>query len=228
MNPSQLASHIHGHTGPVMAQPTLLISYDGQTKKEIEFEYGKGTEIFHACGLTLNDQMFIFGGQIEKRQISRIEGCGIVRTKSNLSFDFIHGGCLTIDTKSMNSVETVETAWLCFSASNPSEYRKCRSLHFTYDEGNLNGVIENEEPDSDSEHSLTPLSKYKNQPFALGSFFEFDQIMTKKPNRSEMFDIKLRTWIPMPEIPFYPELYSFSCYRSITVNNALFIFGGWG
>ena len=78
-------------------------------------------------------------------------------------------------------------------------------MNFTYDGGHLNGVIENEEPDSDSEHSLTPLSKYKNQPFALGSFFEFNQIMTKKPNRSEMFDLKLRTWISMPDIPFYPE-----------------------
>ena len=38
---------------------------------------------------------------------------------------------------------------------------------------------------------LTPLSKYKNQPFAVGSFLEYGQ-NTKKPNRAEMFDLTTR------------------------------------
>ena len=32
----------------------------------------------------------------------------------------------------------------------------------------------------------------------------------------------------MPEFPFHPDLYSFSSYRTLTVNDAVFIFGGWG
>ena len=39
-------------------------------------------QIFHACGLTLNDHMFIFGGQIEKRQVGFIgcpENCATVK-----------------------------------------------------------------------------------------------------------------------------------------------------
>ena len=32
----------------------------------------------------------------------------------------------------------------------------------------------------------------------------------------------------MPEFPFHPDLYSFSSYRTLTVNGAVFIFGGWG
>ena len=37
-----------------------------------------------------------------------------------------------------------------------------------------------------------------------------------------------RKWIQMPEFPFHPDLYSFSSYRTLTVNDAVFIFGGWG
>ena len=36
-----------------------------------------------------------------------------------------------------------------------------------------------------------------------------------------------RKWIQMPAFPFHPDLYSFSSYRSLTVNDAVFIFGGW-
>ena len=32
----------------------------------------------------------------------------------------------------------------------------------------------------------------------------------------------------MPGLPFHPDLYSFSSYRTLTVNDAVFIFGGWG
>ena len=52
-------------------------------------------------------------------------------------------------------------------------------------------AIETEEPECEWDHVLTPLSIYKNQPFALGSFLEYGQ-NTKKPNRAEMFDLNVR------------------------------------
>ena len=130
---------------------------------------------------------------------------------------------------------------------------------FTLGEGKQESwAIETKEPECEWDHMLTPLSKYKNQPFAVGSFLEYGQ-NTKKPNRAEMFDLTFRSvfnkltglklisekmkfilkltkyckpnqrkWIQMPEFPFHPDLYSFSSYRTLTVNDAVFIFGGWG
>ena len=51
---------------------------------------------------------------------------------------------------------------------------------------------------------LTPLSKYKNQPFAVGSFLEYGQ-NTKKPNRAEMFDLTFRTVFKNSWLKFISE-----------------------
>lgn len=63
---------------------------------------------------------------------------------------------------------------------------------FTVGEGKQEWAIETREPECEWDHMLTPLSKYKNQPFAVGSFLEYGQ-NTKKPNRAEMFDLTKRT-----------------------------------
>jgi len=66
-------------------------------------------------------------------------------------------------------------------------------LIFTLGEGRQDSkAIETKEPECEWDHMLTPLSKYKNQPFAVGSFLEYGQ-NTKKPNRAEMFDLTTRT-----------------------------------
>ena len=66
------------------------------------------------------------------------------------------------------------------------------SLIFTLGEGRQESwAIETKEPECEWDHMLTPLSKYKNQPFAVGSFLEYGQ-NTKKPNRAEMFDLTTR------------------------------------
>ena len=47
---------------------------------KFEFEMGENTQVFGSCSMVLNDSMFVFGGHDEKRQISEIQGCGLVRT----------------------------------------------------------------------------------------------------------------------------------------------------
>ena len=86
---------------------------------------------------------------------------------------------------------------------------------FTLGEGKQESwAIETKEPECEWDHMLTPLSKYKNQPFAVGSFLEYGQ-NTKKPNRAEMFDLTFRTvfknsfsnLFPKKKIEIYSETY---------------------
>ena len=34
------------------------------------FTYQTGTEVFHSCAATLNNEMFVFGGRNQKRQVN--------------------------------------------------------------------------------------------------------------------------------------------------------------
>ena len=35
----------------------------------LDFEYGADTEVYHSCGASLYDEMFIIGGNSEKRKV---------------------------------------------------------------------------------------------------------------------------------------------------------------
>ena len=100
------------------------------------------------------------------------------------------------------------------------------SLIFTLGEGRQ--AIETNEPECEWDHMLTPLSKYKNQPFAVGSFLEYGQ-NTKKPNRAEMFDLTTRTvfkkltrfkFISKKKIlksPFLEFILKYGTYNSVSI-----------
>ena len=59
---------------------------------KLAFSFPSDTEVYLSCSLVFNNKMFVFGGLNEKRQISRVSGCDLVRI-GNLDFDFVSGAC---------------------------------------------------------------------------------------------------------------------------------------
>ena len=41
----------------------------GGVDDNLDFRLGEGTEVYHSCSAILNDQMYVFGGSIETRQV---------------------------------------------------------------------------------------------------------------------------------------------------------------
>ena len=61
----------------------------------LTFSFPANTEVDDSCSLLFNDKMFVFGGLNEKRQISKVTGCGLKRI-GDLDFDFHAGACTLI------------------------------------------------------------------------------------------------------------------------------------
>ena len=81
---------------------------------KLAFSFPSDTEVYISCSLIFNNRMFVFGGWNEKRQISRVSGCNLVRI-GNLGFDFCSGGCTIFKSQIL----------LCFDWQS-SEGRVCR------------------------------------------------------------------------------------------------------
>ena len=76
----------------------------GKEERDFGFELAEGTEVHRSCGLTWRGENYIFGGDIEKRQISKIVDCGLERVGS-LSFNFTNAACTNLND---------EIIYLCF------------------------------------------------------------------------------------------------------------------
>ena len=44
--------------------------YSGEVDDDINFTYETGTEVFGSCAASLNDEMWVFGGYYQKRQVN--------------------------------------------------------------------------------------------------------------------------------------------------------------
>lgn len=84
------------------------------------FDFGDLTESFGSCSAILNGEMYIFGGKGLRRQIMKIEDCGVTAT-GILPMEFYYGQCNTYAISS-NQNATL----LCFEW--PGEYSGCHRL----------------------------------------------------------------------------------------------------
>ena len=100
------------------AKPQFIRDATGNVKsvgEDFEFSLGQNTEVYYSCSLTWRGQFFVFGGNIEKSQISIINGCRLERVDS-LDFDQTYGGCTNVNDRSI---------YLCFNYAS-ADYKKCR------------------------------------------------------------------------------------------------------
>ena len=109
----------------------VLVNIAGGFTK-LPFTFDIGTEVSDSCSLMWNDNMYVFGGDNNKQQISRVSRCGL-ELISKLNFDFQSGACTATQGKIL----------LCFSISN-HEGRVCRAakgptgLFFKINDSNYN------------------------------------------------------------------------------------------
>ena len=90
-----------------------LIDIFGNSKVA-NFEFLEDTDAAIACGLTFQNEMWIYGGQREPRQISKVVGCSLERVGS-LLFDHFLGACAVGG----------DFVYLCFNYDN-NDYKRCR------------------------------------------------------------------------------------------------------
>ena len=81
----------------------------------MQFSMEADTSVDGSCSVKLQNRFYVFGGKGTGRdgskQISRIQGCSLIRQDKDLPFDFTNGAC--------NSYTlSVEVAFLCFSDSS--------------------------------------------------------------------------------------------------------------
>ena len=70
------------------------------------FEPESETEAYYSCSITWTNKLYIFGGHIDQRQISRLDGYHLKRI-GTLDFDHYLGGC---------TVMNDESIYLCFGS----------------------------------------------------------------------------------------------------------------
>ena len=81
---------------------------------ELDFTFASDTEAYLSCSLEWHNRLYVFGGYNQRRQISRVVGCGLKRV-GNLAFDFYYGACTTVN---------VDQVILCFPRDNKKRCQK--------------------------------------------------------------------------------------------------------
>ena len=101
----------------------LLTDDNGREDRNFFFMYGQDTQVYGSCGLTFQNEFFIFGGQNAENQISKVAACRL-DTIGQLSFNFNRGGCTS---------GTDNLVYLCFG-SHESNGKRCHFARSPTDE----------------------------------------------------------------------------------------------
>ena len=98
--------------------PAFLVDPAGKREKLTCFERDNITEAYESCHVNWNNQLLIFGGNREQRQISRLTGHNLKRI-GDLPFDFNKGACNVMANKNIFLCFHSWEAKLCRRSSGP-------------------------------------------------------------------------------------------------------------
>ena len=93
----------------------IITNAFGMDKRDSYFEFDSGTEAYHSCAITWQNQQFIFGGYNQPTQIAKLELCRLTHI-GDLPFDHNYGGCASV-------ADTF--VYLCFN-DNAADIKTCR------------------------------------------------------------------------------------------------------
>ena len=98
----------------------MLINSAGEQKKLTCFERDDNTEAYYSCSINWKNQFHVFGGNNQRRQISRLSGYRL-ESIGSLTFNHKWGTC---------SVMANQFIFLCFdnsdSQNESDDIRRCR------------------------------------------------------------------------------------------------------
>ena len=104
-----------GNDVDIVWQPAMVVNSAGEQEELKCFKPDSKTETYYSCSVNWKNQLFIFGGRTERRQISRLTGHRLKRV-GNLTFDFYDGAC---------DVKANQYLFLCFG-DDSKDYKQCR------------------------------------------------------------------------------------------------------
>ena len=94
----------------------MLINSAGDQEELACFQRDSNTDAYRSCSINWNNQLFIFGGETERRQISRLTGHKLERI-GDLTFDHDFAAC---------SVMSSQYIFLCFNLADSNDHKRCR------------------------------------------------------------------------------------------------------
>ena len=112
--------------------------------------------------------MFIFGGQEEDHQISKVEDCRL-KSVGQLNFRMVDGACTNVADEAVficfHDIYDFSTGKKCWKASQPLDTFKALSLYSTYSHrmtriGNNGGKLDSSEIDPQFRKNTCCWSKY--------------------------------------------------------------------
>ena len=109
----------------------MLINPAGMQQELTCFDQDDTTEAVFSCSVNWQNELFIFGGFNEKRQISRLSGHKLERV-GDLSFDHYNGAC---------SVMADKFILLCFDWNNSQRCRRSTGPLETFSEVMLSAHV---------------------------------------------------------------------------------------
>ena len=102
------------------AKAVLLNGF--MASKQPDFTFGPGTQAYEACSITWKNQMYLFGGNTEVHQISRVENCQLSLV-GQLSFRMRKGACTNLANEMVYicfpEVFRASSGKKCYKASQP-------------------------------------------------------------------------------------------------------------
>ena len=98
--------------------PPLIIDEAGKPNFEISMTYDYRTQVHGSCASFFKGEMYVFGGELHKTQVSVIDGCNLKRLV-DLPFQFSYGACEAIE----------DFVALCFPYEN---YKMCKKFRGVY------------------------------------------------------------------------------------------------
>ena len=96
------------------ASVPILINSAAGADKDFFFDIDEEAQVYESCSLTWQNELYVFGGNSKKTQISRVTSCRL-EPVGQLKFDHYLGDCVNVYNKVI----------LCFNYAN-GDYKKCR------------------------------------------------------------------------------------------------------
>ena len=94
----------------------MLLNLGGEQEELTCFERDNTTQAYYSCSINWNNQLIIYGGNTDRRQISRLTGHKL-EIIGSLDFDHRLGAC---------SVVANKIIYLCFNYGDPKDFNRCR------------------------------------------------------------------------------------------------------
>ena len=99
-------------------KPAVLIDSTGRQQELKCFSHDKNSEAGDSCSLVWNNQLFVFGGNYNRRQISRLDQYEL-HLIGELSFDFYLGACTNMADLKLFLCFQYNSSKGCYWSANP-------------------------------------------------------------------------------------------------------------